>query len=98
VAPRATPSRVVATAFGAVYGVVAIWGFISGDSVLWLLPVNTADNVLHVALAALGVLAGLAPAVRVGGADDPEAEAARLERYGLAADASSPNQVFVGLR
>ena len=97
-APRATPSRIVAGAFGAVYGVVAIWGFISGDSVLWLIPVNTADNVLHVALAALGILAAAAPAVRVGEPYDPEAEAARLQRYGLAADASSPNQVFVGLR
>lgn len=97
-APRATPARMVAGAFGAVYGIVAIWGFISGDSVLWIIPVNTADNVLHIALAALGLLAAAAPAVRVGGAEDPEAAFARLERYGLAADASSPNQVFVGMR
>jgi hypothetical protein len=53
-------ARAFALGFGAVYGVVTLWGFLDGDAVLWLVPVNTADNFLHLALAALGIAAGLA--------------------------------------
>jgi hypothetical protein len=52
-------ARAVAIGFGLVYGVVAIIGIVDGSDVLGLFPVNTADNVLHVALAALGILSGL---------------------------------------
>jgi hypothetical protein len=31
-----------------------------GDNVLGIIPVNAADNVLHLAIAALGIVAGLA--------------------------------------
>jgi hypothetical protein len=52
-------SRLYALAFGLVYLVVAIWGFIIGDgeSILGFLPVNTEDNILHTALALLGIAA-----------------------------------------
>ena len=53
-------ARTFALGFGTVYAVVTLWGFIDGDAVLWLVPVNTADNFLHLALAALGIAAGLA--------------------------------------
>ena len=55
-------SRTYALAFGAVYIVVAIWGFIigSGDSILGFIPINTEDNVLHAILGLLGIGAGLA--------------------------------------
>ena len=53
-------ARAFALGFGAVYGLVTLWGFIDGDTVLWLVPVNTADNFLHLALAVLGIAAGLA--------------------------------------
>jgi hypothetical protein len=58
--PRA--SRTYALAFGAVYIVVAIWGFIigSGESILGFIPINTEDNILHVILGVLGIGAGLA--------------------------------------
>jgi uncharacterized protein DUF4383 len=58
--PRAT--RAYALAFGAVYIVVAIWGFIigGGESILGFIPINTEDNVLHVVLGVLGIGAGLA--------------------------------------
>jgi len=56
--PRRSSARAVAIAFGAVYGVVAIIGLVDGSDVLGLFPVNPADNVLHVALSALGILAG----------------------------------------
>jgi hypothetical protein len=53
-------ARLFALGFGAVYLVVAAWGFVDGNSVLDLLPVNTADNFLHLAIALLGLGAGLA--------------------------------------
>lgn len=53
-------ARGFALGFGLVYGVVTLWGFIDGDDVLSLIPVNTADNFLHLAIAAAGILAGLA--------------------------------------
>jgi Domain of unknown function (DUF4383) len=50
-------SRTYALVFGAVYIVVAIWGFIigSGDSILSIIPVNTEDNILHLILGVLGL-------------------------------------------
>jgi hypothetical protein len=50
-------SRTYALAFGAVYIVVAIWGFVIGshESILGIIPVNTEDNILHVILGVLGV-------------------------------------------
>src|ERR671935_276569 len=55
-------ARQYALALGVVYIVVAIWGFIVGDgeSILSIIPVNTEDNVLHVVLGVVGLLAGLA--------------------------------------
>ena len=58
--PQAT--RFYALAFGAVYIVVAIWGFIigGGESILGFIPINDEDNVLHIVLGVLGIGAGLA--------------------------------------
>jgi hypothetical protein len=53
-------ARVFALGFGAVYLVVTVWGFVDGSSVLGLISVNTADNFLHLAIALLGLGAGLA--------------------------------------
>ena len=55
---RAT-ARAVAIAFGATYGLVALIGLIDGNDVLGLIPINSADNVLHVGLALLGLVTGL---------------------------------------
>jgi Domain of unknown function (DUF4383) len=52
-------ARAYALGFGAVYLVVTIWGFVTGDQVLWLIPVDTADNILHLVIAAAGLAAGL---------------------------------------
>lgn len=57
---RADTARLYALGFGATYLVVTIWGFITGDQVLWLIPVDAADNVLHLVIAATGIAAGLA--------------------------------------
>ena len=54
-------ARAFALGFGAVYLVVTIWGFATGDNVLFgLLPVNTEDNFLHLAIALTGLAAGAA--------------------------------------
>jgi hypothetical protein len=57
--PKRASARAVAIGFGLVYGLVAIIGLIDGNDVLGLIPINAADNVLHIALAALGVITGL---------------------------------------
>jgi hypothetical protein len=59
-ARRRDTARAYALGFGAVYLVVTIWGFVTGDQVLWLIPVDDADNVLHLLIAAAGLAAGLA--------------------------------------
>jgi hypothetical protein len=56
---RRGPAKTVAILFGAVYGVVTVIGLIDGNDVLGILPVNAADNVLHIALTALGIGTGL---------------------------------------
>lgn len=57
--PKRASARAVALGFGLVYGLVAIIGLVDGSDVLGLIPVNSADNLLHIALAALGILTGL---------------------------------------
>src|SRR3954449_44971 len=49
-------AKTVAYAFGAVYGFVCLWGLIDGNEVFNLFPVNPADNVLHLILAAAAIL------------------------------------------
>ena len=55
-------SRTYAFGLGAVYIVVAVWGFVigDGDSILSIVPVNTEDNVLHLLIGVAGIGAGLA--------------------------------------
>ena len=49
--------RMTAGLFGLVYVAVAIWGFAIGDghSILSIVPVNTADNILHALLGLTGL-------------------------------------------
>jgi hypothetical protein len=56
------PRRSNALGLGAVYVVVAIWGFIvgDGDSILSIVPINTEDNVLHLVIGIAGLAAGAA--------------------------------------
>ena len=55
-------SRNYAYGLGAVYVVVATWGFIvgGGGTILGFLPVNAEDNVLHLLIGISGVGAGVA--------------------------------------
>jgi hypothetical protein len=52
-------AKAVALGFGLVYGLVAVIGLIDGSDVLGLIPINSADNLLHIALAALGIITAL---------------------------------------
>ena len=68
-APRRASAKAVCLVFGLTYAAVTVWGLVDGNSVLGLLPVNGADNVLHIALTALALLAGItSPADDAGGA------------------------------
>ena len=55
---RAT-AKAVALTFGVVYGLVTAIGFIDGTDVLAIIPTNGADNVLHLVISALAIVAGL---------------------------------------
>lgn len=44
--------------FGVVYAVVTVVGFVQGDTVLGLIHVNLADNLLHLAIAASALAIG----------------------------------------
>ena len=57
-------ARSFALGFGLGYGLVTVVGFSDGDDVLGLLAINGADNVLHLAISAAGILAGLASTPR----------------------------------
>ena len=56
---RAT-AKTAALTFGVVYGLVTLLGFIDGTDVLAIIPTNGADNVLHLVISALAIVAGLA--------------------------------------
>jgi hypothetical protein len=58
-------SRRYALWLGVLYLVLSLWGFAlgSGEAILGCLPVNTADNLLHLAIGALGVGAALSTPV-----------------------------------
>jgi hypothetical protein len=58
-AAKRVSAKTVAILFGVTYGAVALYGLIDGSDVLGLIPINGADNLLHIALAAAGILAGL---------------------------------------
>ncbi len=53
------PARLFCLGFGAVYGLVAILGLLRVPFVVDLLHLNTPDDILHVAIAAVFLGAGL---------------------------------------
>src|SRR3954447_9161233 len=55
-------ARTVTLLFGATYGLVTIIGWIDGNDVLGLFPVDTADNLLHTFLTIAALAFGLMPA------------------------------------
>lgn len=61
-AGTAAKARLFCLGYGGVYVLVAILGFIVGDGglLLSIIPINTADNLLHLVIAASGIAVGLA--------------------------------------
>jgi hypothetical protein len=55
-------ARQYALGLGVIYLVIAIWGFVigSGESILGFIPINTADDFLHLILGVLGIGAAMA--------------------------------------
>ena len=64
-AGTAARARLYSIGYGIVYVLVTILGFAVGDGglLLSLIPINTADNVLHLAVALTGIGVGLASPV-----------------------------------
>ena len=58
----AAKARLFAIGYGVVYVLVTILGFAVGDGglLLSIIPINTADNLLHLAIAVTGIAVGLA--------------------------------------
>ena len=67
-------ARFGALVFAILYTVVTVWGFVEGDTVFWLIPTNTADNILHLALAGVGFLAYAASEARAQTTHDRDRE------------------------
>lgn len=63
-------ARLYAGVFGVVYGLVTLIGFIQGSTVLGLISINLADNVLHllIAIVSLGVFFLTRPATKIAAA------------------------------
>ena len=61
-AGTAAKARLFAIGYGVVYVLVTILGFAVGDGglLLSIIPINTADNLLHLAVAVSGIAVGLA--------------------------------------
>ena len=64
-AGTAARARLFSIGYGIVYVLVTILGFAVGDGglLLSIIPINTADNVLHLAVAVTGIAVGLASPV-----------------------------------
>lgn len=64
-AATAAKARLFSIGYGVVYVLVTILGFIVGDGglLLSIIPINTADNLLHLVIAATGIAVGLASPV-----------------------------------
>ena len=67
-AARPSSARLFALGFGAVYLLVTLIGFIDGNDIFGLLPINAADNLLHAAISLVGIAAGLASSPDAAGA------------------------------
>ena len=73
-AGTAAKARLFCIGYGAVYVLVTILGFIVGDGglLLSLIPINTADNLLHLAIAVTGIGIGLASPAGASGRAVPQ--------------------------
>jgi hypothetical protein len=54
-------SRRITLVFAIIYGLITLMGFISRNGIVMGMPMNMADNVLHLAITASALLFGLQP-------------------------------------
>ena len=68
-AGTAASARLFSIGYGVVYLLVTVLGFMVGDGglLLSLIPINTADNLLHLVIAVTGIAVGLASPAAAGG-------------------------------
>jgi hypothetical protein len=64
-AGSAPAARTAVFVFAGLYAVVAIWGLVADDAILGLIPINTPDNILHIALAVVAFAAAFASPTHV---------------------------------
>lgn len=85
-APKRSTARAGAIAFGLVYALVSLIGLIDGDDVLGFMPINAADNVLHILLTVAALWAGF-----ISPGDDRRAlrERERVERVSTVGEAEA---------
>jgi hypothetical protein len=85
-------ARTYCLAVGLAYGLLAIWGFGFDDDgvILGLLPLNDADNALHLVLGLTGLGAGAATPAVAGGRPARARERAKREPRSLRATAAKP--------
>ena len=57
---RNRTARTVALVFGVLYAIVTLIGLIDGNDILGFMPINPADNILHLLLSAAAILSALA--------------------------------------
>jgi len=58
-APKAELAGTMLLVFGAAYAVVTVWGFVDGNTIANLIPVNLPDNILHAILAGASLFVAL---------------------------------------
>jgi len=58
-APQRRSAKLVALVFGITYGLVTLIGLVDGNDILGFMPINPADNILHLALSLAGILSAL---------------------------------------
>lgn len=74
--PRIDTARSYALGAGIVFAVVAIWGFIDGNSVFSIFAADTTNNITHAILAGLGLVTAMLPRVSTASPETAAAPAA----------------------
>jgi hypothetical protein len=98
-AVRSDTARDYALGAGVLFAVMAIWGFIDGDSSFGIFAAGTVDNITHAVLAALGLLAALMPSAAAVERDDAAVASRTGGRFSRThTTASRPEHPTVGQR
>jgi hypothetical protein len=89
-------ARAYALGAGILFAILAIWGFIDGDSSFGIFAAGTVDNITHAVLAALGLLVALMPSTAAVERDDAAVTSSTGGRFSRTHTASRPKHPTVG--